>query len=199
MPEGIGGEGTQGGNPETGTQGAPPQQGAPEGAQGTGAPDGEQQSRSDDSAAVIARLNAEAKKHREAYEAAAKELSELKQAGMSELEKTQTKLAEEERRRMEVENKLQELTLGEAVRTAATKAKAVDADLVWRAVDLGRVEYDADGKPTNLDALVAEVKKAHPILFGQARGDADGGSRGSTGPSGDMNELIRRGARRAPV
>jgi len=199
MPEGNGSpEGGQGTGQDSGAgsgAGQGSQQGGSEGSQGTPS-DGGQSQRSDDAAAVIARLNAEAKDWRQKYEAEQTKVREFEQQGLSELEKAQQRLAEEERRRTELEQQNQELRLAGVVREAAVKAKALDPDLIWRTVDLSRVEYDAKGQPTNLDALVAEVRKAHPILFETPRGSADGGARGGAAPSADMNELIRRGAMR---
>jgi len=195
-PEQGSSEGGQGTDQGTSSAGTPPGQGAPDGAQGTGSQDGGQSQQSDDAAKTIARLNAEAKQHREAREAAEAKLREIEQAGMSDLEKARQQLAQEEARRIELENKNQELRLSGAVRAAAVKAKAVDPDLVWRTIDLSKIDTDGDGQPTNLDALMTETKKAYPVLFERATGSADGGAQGGSGPTGDMNELIRRGARR---
>ena len=192
----------QGGEGGTGDSGSAPaasqQQGSPDGGQGT-APDGAAPPASDDSAAVIARLNAEAKQHRQRAEAAEAKLKAAEEQGLSEVEKLQRRVADEESRRIEAENRVQEVTLSGAVRAAAVKAKAVDPDLIWRVIDINAVETDSDGQPVNLDKLVGDAKKAHPVLFERVAGSGDGGPSGESAPTGDMNELIRRGVRRAPV
>lgn len=72
---------------------------------------------------------------------------------------------------------------------AKARMPAVVADLV----DLGEVEFDDKGKPTNLAKLIETIRKRHPDLF--AAGNADGGSRGGA-PGPDMNTIIRRAAGR---
>lgn len=191
MPEGAQGTGTaeagQGTSSEEGNQ----QQ------QGTQQQESSQDGgRSDDAAAVIARLNREAKQHRERAEAAEARLAEIEQSKLSEQEKVQQALAAEQEKSKTLEQQLRDTLTGSMIRDSAIKAKATDPDLVRAAVDKSAVEYDGDGKPTNLDALIEAVKKAHPVLFKATQGSGDGGSQGGSAPTSDMNELIRRGARR---
>lgn len=195
----------QGTGAPDGGQGAPPDGGtkdpavqAPPAGQGGGTtpPDGGNGPGSDDAARVIARVNAEAKEWREKYEAAQSKLTEHERSQMSDLEQVNSRLTESEQARSEAESRAQELTVELHGRDAAAKAKAVDPGLVARLIPRSAINYDKDGKPTNLDALVAEIKKDHALLFASARGSADGGPRGESAASGDMNDLIRRGARR---
>lgn len=190
-PADAGQQGDQGGT--TTPPAAPP---ADAGTQ-PGTPDGGQTSQSDDSAAVIARLNAEARDNRLRAEAAEAKLAEHDRAKLSETERLQAELADAQAAREQAEARAQQLALSQAVTAAATKANAKDATLVMRALDASAVEFDSTGQPTNLDKLIAQVKKDHPILFDAVAGDGDQGPRSAAGlPTGDMNELIRRGARR---
>lgn len=63
------------------------------------------------------------------------------------------------------------------------------------------IEYDANGKPENLDAIVKEAKEDWPDLFKAGKGKGAGGADGGAGsgdagkPAGSMNDLFRRGRR----
>ena len=174
-------------------------QGQPDGAaQGQGSSDGgQQQSGSDGSAAVIARLNAEAKDWRLKFEGAQTRLTEIEQANMSDLEKARAQAADAEARAQAAETASRGYRVAGAAAKAAVDAKALDPALIANLIDMSKVEFDQEGNPTNLSVMIGELKSKHPILFGPALGSADGGARGgSAAPSSDMNELIRRGAHR---
>lgn len=167
----------------------------PQGGQ-QGSADAGQQPSSDGSAAVIARLNAEAKQQRERAEAAEKKVTAFEQASLSEQEKAQKAAADAEARALAAETQLQQFRVGLALTRMAADARAIDPSLVSQLADLTQVQYDSNGEPTNLKELVDGIKKAHPILFGAGAGSADGGARGGTPQTSDMNALIRRGAGR---
>jgi hypothetical protein len=80
---------------------------------------------------------------------------------------------------------------------AATKANALRPDAIYRLI-AGSVEYDDNGTPNNIDAVVAQAKKDYPELFQGSPGSGDGG-RGNNGKSNvdgasQINQLIRQGA-----
>ncbi len=76
------------------------------------------------------------------------------------------------------EAKLRDVNARGVVTDAATKAGAISPSAVFALVR-GDLEYDADGEPTNVDAVIAAAKKDEPKLFPGAPGKADAGA-GST-------------------
>lgn len=194
MPEG----GTsQEGSQEGGQEGQG--KGEQEGSQGAGTPTSWTSENIFDNPDVKARiggLNSEAKSHRERAEAAEAELAELKKGQMSEADRITAESKEKDSRIEALTAENRDLRLEGVVTQEATSAKAIDPVLVFRALDKGAVEFDSDGKPTNVKALVADLKKAHPALFQRVEGSGDGGARQGGGRSGSMTDLIREGARR---
>ncbi len=84
----------------------------------------------------------------------------------------------------------------DATRDAAKKAGAPDGDLIYRVLK-GDIEYDDDGKPTNLKALIDDLKQTTPHLFKPATTRVDGGAgNGSKPGKDDMNSMIRAAAGR---
>lgn len=62
---------------------------------------------------------------------------------------------------------------------------------------LADLEFDDDGKPSNLDATVEAVKKLAPALFTTSPGSINAGEGKNSSVSGvDMNSMIRRAAGR---
>lgn len=82
-----------------------------------------------------------------------------------------------------------------ALKAAAAAAGAIDAGDA-ALIDPGIVEFDDEGNATNAEALVAELKKSKPHLFGTPRpGSFDGGARGTKGEgTADMESLLRSAA-----
>jgi hypothetical protein len=67
----------------------------------------------------------------------------------------------------------------DAVAEAARKAGATDASPIWKLVK-GDLEFDDDGKVTNLDAALKDAKTLAPQLFRPANGKADAGAGASS-------------------
>ena len=83
-----------------------------------------------------------------------------------------------------------------AVLAAAAKANAVDPDAVL-ALATSRLEFDADGKPTNVDAVIDALRTEKAERFKASAGSLDGGAAGPVGSeSNDMNVRLRRAAGR---
>ena len=61
---------------------------------------------------------------------------------------------------------------------------------------IGRLEYDDDGKPSNMKEAIEEVKSLAPALFANTPGsiDANAGRNGQEVVGADMNSFIRRSA-----
>lgn len=140
----------------------------------------------------IGGLNSEAKSHRERAEAAEAELAELRKGQMSETDRITAEGKEKDARIEALAAENRDLRLEGVVTQEATAAKALDPVLVFRALDRTAVEFDSDGKPTNVKALVGDLKKAHPSLFQRIEGSGDGGSRQGGGVrQGGMTGQIR--------
>lgn len=83
-----------------------------------------------------------------------------------------------------------------AVFAAATKAGALHPDLIFRAVR-DDLQFGDDGKPKDIETIVAKYKTDYPALFGARQSSgADGGRGGGGGKDDaqDMNAIIRRSA-----
>jgi hypothetical protein len=75
----------------------------------------------------------------------------------------------------------------------------VDTDAVYRLLDREGLEFDAQGRPQNVEAAVKTLLKERPYLA-RGNGSADGGAgtgNGRDGGTQDMNALIRRAAGRS--
>jgi hypothetical protein len=89
-------------------------------------------------------------------------------------------------------NKLAQRDRMDAVTTAAGKANAINPATVARMI-AGQVEVDKDGKPTNLDALITELKRTDAYLFRRTDADAGAGSGpGTSGPAKDHQDMNRQ-------
>lgn len=88
-------------------------------------------------------------------------------------------------------------------RVTAARADAIDAAssagsskpaTVWKLIK-DDVEFDDDGKATNIADLIKAAKSESPELFGELKKEArkgDGGNRGGASSGGDMNDAIRK-------
>lgn len=138
------------------------------------------------------RQAAEARKELDEVKA---QLKKFEDTDLSEREKASKRIAELESEKAKFENALRETRARQSLKSAASKANAIDADAVSRLVDIKAVEFGDDGEPKNASELIKSTKEAHPVLFG--KGSADGGPRGETanGSKSDMNTLLHAAAR----
>ncbi len=130
----------------------------------------------------------------------AKELKDAQQAlkaredaDLSEVEKLKRDLTTVADERTHYQSQLRELRAKDAVVSAA--ALAIKPDAIWRMLRTD-VEFDDDGQPANIKALVDGVKRDFPELFRSANGNADGGVNGRAVINDDMNTRIRAELRR---
>lgn len=127
----------------------------------------------------------------------AKELKAFQDAQLTEAEKATKRISELEAENAKLKTDVTAHAIKGAFAAAAAKAGAIYPDDVYRLVDLARVEI-ADGQPTNLDALISEIRKARPNYFragagsASSNGSADAGARQGGAPAGvDMDKVIR--------
>ncbi|MBC8140011.1 MAG: hypothetical protein H7Y38_01070 [Armatimonadetes bacterium] len=100
--------------------------------------------------------------------------TERENATKTDMQKAADRAAEAEKKVAAAEATLRETYLRLDVERAARKLSIVDEDAAFRLMDTGAVKFDANGKPQNVEALLAELVKAKPYLAGEP-----GGSGGS--------------------
>lgn len=106
------------------------------------------------------------------------ELDALKNAGKSDEERRDADLKSAQTRAAAAEQRLQTANARVAVTDAATKANAVSVNAVFALVR-DQIDYDDEGEPTNVPALIAEAKRDEPSLFRKSAGTADGAKQNS--------------------
>lgn len=108
-------------------------------------------------------------------------------------------LTEAQERAQALEAQVRDLQVGQAARDAARNAQAHNPEAVYRMIQ-DRITLADDGKPANLDALLAEVRQSDPYLFRRTAGDAGAGQAQGSGPTAnDMNDAIRQAVRATRV
>lgn len=131
----------------------------------------------------------------EAQQKAADEakLSDLERAQKA-AEETAQRLAALEAERATLAERTRLLMTQNAFLGVAGKAGIGYADAAWKLLDAGKVEYDDNGNPTNLDALAKELAKEYPFLRANA---APATSAGNPSKSGEASPQEREAAIRA--
>jgi len=160
--EGGGGSGTGGGKGEGGQGG----QG------GVGAED---KPKSYDEAYVggLRRENAD---HRTKLRETERRLKELEDAKLSDAEKLQKRAEDGEK----TVTTLRTRVARAEVKVAAVDAKIIDPDAAYRLIK-DEIEFDAEGEPTNVPALLEQLAKDKPYLVGDGRSVDDHSSPGAPG------------------
>lgn len=118
----------------------------------------------------------------------------------TELQKATERAAELEGKATAAEQRARDLAGRAAVYDAVGPGRplaAVSAKAVW-ALAREALEYGDDGEPTNVEAVIARLRKDDPALFRASPGKGDGGAAGAAPAGGDMNAVIRRMAGLAP-
>lgn len=84
-----------------------------------------------------------------------------------------------------------------AAYAAARKLGYRSPEIAYRLIAPVEVDFDDDGKPTNVADLLADIAKREPYLTTGGSGDAGLGPRGSQPGNGiGMNDIIRKAAGR---
>lgn len=127
---------------------------------------------------------------------AQRELAALKNAGKSEEETREAALKALETRAETAERQARDANGRSAVTTAASKANAIDAAVIFPLIR-DQLDFNDDGEPTNVEEAIAAAKKRHPALFRASSGSGDGGKRGDGNDAAlDINQALRRTAGR---
>ena len=130
----------------------------------------------------------------------AAKFDELDAASKSDLERATTAQANAEREANQLKLALQEEKLTNAVMAAAGSKNIVDPAAAVALVDRSKIDYDDDGKPKNIGALLDDLVKDKPYLVGKnGRSPAPLPGSGAPTPSTgySMDDWMRRRAGRA--
>ena len=124
-------------------------------------------------------------------------LTAIENSGKSEAEKLTARLEQLERDNKAKGDAIRERDAKDAARTAAKTAGAPDGDLIYRVIK-SDIEFDDDGKPTNLKTLIDDLKQLSPNLFKVEAKRINGGDGNGQKPkvSESMNSFIRASAGR---
>lgn len=163
----------------------------------TQTPDRDTQAESPDTVALddLKKVRSEAASLRKRLKDAESRLAQFEQANQSDDEKRAAALKAAEARAEAAETRYRAAMGRAAVNEAATKAGAISARAVY-ALIRDELDFDDDGEPTNIDALIAQARKDEPSLFRAAAGSADGGKGGDSPITQDPNHLLRSLMRR---
>ena len=85
-----------------------------------------------------------------------------------ELEQERERAKALEQERAEIEDRARERTLQSAIMREAARLGVVDPEIVARLIDRAAIEFDEQGEPRNVGALVEELIKAKPYLRGMS-------------------------------
>lgn len=105
------------------------------------------------------------------------ELETIRNAGKSDEEKRDADLKAALDRATAAEEKAQRTSGQAAIFKAA--ADSISPEAVYALAEK-RLEFNDDAEPTNVDDVLADIKKSNPKLFPAARGTADGGKVGDS-------------------
>jgi hypothetical protein len=105
--------------------------------------------------------NAAARKRLETFE---KAQADAETAKLTELDKATRRATQLEQERDQVISKFRDRLARSAIQLAATKLNIIDPE-VATALITNEIEYDADGEPTNIDALLRKLVERKPYLI----------------------------------
>lgn len=131
------------------------------------------------------KLRNEARNLRERLKKAEQALTTHQNAGLTELEQAQRRIAELEAR----ETEYQQATRARALERLFAAEHAQYPELLLAQVSPDDLELAPDGTLTNGAAVVSRLKKQYPGLFRAP--SADAGTGGAGAPAPDMNSIIR--------
>ena len=96
------------------------------------------------------------------------ELDKFREAQMTEQERKDKKAAEDAQRAEQATSVLRQERLERQIERHARQLNIVDEEAAVRLLDHGQIEFDADGRPTNVKDLLDALVAAKPYLVGQA-------------------------------
>lgn len=135
--------------------------------------------------AYVQQLRQEAATHRTAKAAAEAELKKLTDSQLSDQEKLANRAKELEKEVSDRAMELRQERANRQVEQAARKLNIVDEETALALIS-GKIEFDADGKPTNIERLLTDLIKAKPFLVGSEGGGAPGNPGNPAGGRGTV-------------
>lgn len=122
------------------------------------------------------KLRSEAQSLRKRLKAFEDAEQQRKTESLSEAEKSAAQLKSLQETAAKAENDRAALRLQLAVERAARKLNITDEDAAFKLMDASAVEYDDNGVPTNVDAVLAALTKARPWLVQKTQPVASSGA-----------------------
>lgn len=124
-------------------------------------------------------------------------LKTFEDAQKTDAEKTTERIAALEAENARLAAAHRAVTIRDAAQAAARKAGFWDPEIGASLVNTNDIQFDDEGNPKNMDALVAAIAKDKPRLInGGGTPDFGGGVRGAPAAGHTMDDLIRRAAGR---
>lgn len=144
----------------------------------------------------VRKLRAEAAEYRKRLRELEGKVKADEEAKMTEQERLQKRLAELERAQADWERERQEIMLQRHIENAAVKLGIIDAEAAWKLIDLKEVDFDDDGKPKNVEALLKALIQKKPYLANNLARSAGAGNGAGGKAHYSMNDFIRRSSGR---
>lgn len=115
--------------------------------------------------AYVKQLRQEAAGYRKKAAEAEAELEKRKAAELSETDRARKEAADAQAKLQANEAKLKTARVKAAVGILAASLKIVDADAAHRLLDQAAIQFDDDGEPTNVKALLDQLVRDKPYLI----------------------------------
>lgn len=151
--------------------------------------------------AKVAELERDNRSYREKDRQREESQRQADEAKLSEAERQAKRFADMETENAALKAQLRDERIRARIQSAAARQGFADPGDAFRLLDQDRIEFDANGGPTNVDKLLEGLAKTKPYLLSsnvRATGSAEGGVRGTGAAAGaDMNTLIRQAAGRS--
>ncbi len=109
------------------------------------------------------------------------QLKGLQDAQLSEQERKDKRLAELEKAQADWQAERQDIVLRTSVERLAARAGFAAPEDALALLDHTAIQYEPDGTPKNLDALLTKLAQAKPYLLGRSGGSFDTGFGGGQG------------------
>lgn len=117
--------------------------------------------------AYVKQLRQEAAGHRKRATDAEAELQKIKDAQLSETERAKKEAADAQAKAQKLEADYKAAIVRAEIAVLGTGLKIVDADAAYRLIDQAAIQFDDQGKPTNVKALLDQLVKDKPYLVAQ--------------------------------
>jgi hypothetical protein len=112
-------------------------------------------------------------------------LADIERAQMSETDRAKAEAKERGEKLTSAETALRQERVERQIERVARTLNIVDEDAAVRLLDHSKIDYDTDGKPTNVKALLEDLAKSKPYLVGQQQQQQSNGS--ATNPARPAN------------